>query len=104
MNRMPTTDIERFEIVLDEQDFDPAVRGALQAKQAGNRVLGGDVLGGDEARRRLIDAMPKAIASRLEKIVPANFKIKEIELAIRVKGSPFGMGLEGDIKVKLTPE
>lgn len=81
---------------ITNDDIDPRTRGALESKA---RDLGH--LGPDKA---LMDALPRAISKRVLQICPPEFEMSELTLKMLVKGTPFGVGIEGELLVKLAPK
>ena len=87
-----------LKLVLRETDVDARVGAQLAANSEGVRVLATD-----DSIRTLFDALPTAIARRVQSITPEGFRIVEIELSLSVEGKLWGTGISGDVKVKLAP-
>jgi hypothetical protein len=85
-----------LELILTENDLDPIVRGALSTKVKG-RVLGG------ESTQILFDAIPGAIAKKIQSMIPKDFELRELEMHLSLGGKVFGVGLDGDVKVRFGP-
>jgi hypothetical protein len=97
---MPNTNDEGIPLIVMDGDLDAAARGKLAAAQKGDAHLAGD----GDARRALHDAMPSAIAKRLHAVCPPDFSIAEVTMKMTVKGTPFGVGVEGDVQVTFKPK
>jgi hypothetical protein len=83
---------------MEEEDFGaaaPQIRGIA----AGRKMLNKD----EGVVRAVQDALPSAIARRVSSIIPAGFVVKEIEFKVSVEGKPFGIGVGGDVTVKMGP-
>jgi hypothetical protein len=89
-------------LIIDEVDIDAATRNAVAAAQAGTRVLGSDS-DLQTPERMLLDALPAAIARKVQAIVPPEFKIAELEFCFKVEGKLWGSGLAGEVKATLRP-
>jgi hypothetical protein len=64
----------------------------------------GEITDIEEKRKNaVIDALPRVLADKMERIMPKDWTIKEIVLKINIGGKPFGVGLEGDATVKFGP-
>lgn len=85
-------------LVLTENDF-PV--GKVQQIRA--RAQGVTLLGDEDSTRALFDALPGAIANRVKQITPADFCVAEIQLKLVINGTICGLGLNGDVVVKLAP-
>jgi hypothetical protein len=88
-------------LVITEQDLSNEARGTLAAIKRKDRVLGGER---PTEVQTLLDAIPGAIARRLQRITPENFTLAEItiELALDVTIPGFEMG--GTVTVTLQPK
>jgi len=63
-------------------------------------------LGVDGSRPRAIvvaDLLPRAIAKRVSRMVPDRMELAELTLSLSVGGTPFGVGISGDVEIKLVP-
>jgi hypothetical protein len=87
-------------LIVVEGDLDAAARGKLAATKKGEAHLAGD----GDAMRTLYDALPSAIGKRLRAVCPPDFEISEVTMKMSVKGTPFGVGIEGDVEVTFKPK
>ena len=88
-----------FEIplILREGDVDPKAVENLRTARQGDQVLGSfDFV--------LADSLPKAILSRLLKVIPQDdFSITDITMKFTLGGEFLGVKVGGDVSVKLAP-
>ena len=89
-----------FPITITEEDFDPGDRKKLEARANKSRVLEGEER---EVSEMLSEALPKAIARRVDAMKPKNFKVTELQFKLAVSGKVFGSGVAGEVIVKLGP-
>ncbi len=89
-----------MQVELTESDFTRAL-GADAVKRL-SREREEHVLGEAETEA-VMDAMPKALASRFKRMLPDHFEIREITLKVSLSGKPFGVGMSGDATVKFGP-
>lgn len=94
-----------FEMTLSEGDLDP-----VRASVAKRIAEGGEVMSetpgelqDQRLRSALFDALPTALAKRFARITPGDYVVAELTLKVLVKGSPFGIGVEGEALVKFVP-
>lgn len=87
-------------MVVTEQDFDPAIRARAKALKEGHEVLGPEE---NELETFLTSVLPAALIEKVRKVLPSEFQLKELEFKVEVKGMPFGIGLGGEIGVKIGP-
>lgn len=85
-----------FEIEIKESDFE---RFSHQKKKT--PILGDD---SSENDRIIENLLPEVITNKISKIIPPDFKLKEMSLVVTVKGTPFGIGIKGDVAIKFGPE
>jgi len=85
-------------LILSDADIDNSVVAQVSASRAGKTVLGGT-----EELKAVFDAIPSAIARRVLAIVPDGFRVNEIELKLNLGGKICGLGVEGEVTVKLAP-
>jgi hypothetical protein len=100
---MATTKLEiddAITITLTEADLDPNDRKKIEARANKSRVLEGEER---EVEEMLSEALPKAIARRVEAMRPKNFKVTELQFKLAVSGKLFGSGVSGEVIVKLGP-
>jgi hypothetical protein len=91
--------VEQPTLVVTERDLPGDVRNLLIAERDETRLLGGRA----STAQALFDAIPSVIARRLERIVPDNFTLEEIELKLLLDVEIPGFKCGGDITVKLRP-
>jgi hypothetical protein len=85
-------------LVIREKDLPGELNGRLKADSQGTRVLGGT-----DTAQAVFDAIPGVIAKRLEKIVPKDFVLAEVELKLALDFEIPGFKCGGDVVVKLRP-
>jgi hypothetical protein len=85
--------------MVSEQDLSVDLQGKLKSLKEGKQVLGDH----DDVQRALFDALPSVIAERVKAITPRDFVVAELELKLSLGGTIFGVGLSGDVTVKLAP-
>lgn len=57
----------------------------------------------EDAKERLMSVLPTIIAKKVQEMIPKDFEIMEIALAMKVKGN-FGLaGIDGDVNIKFRP-
>ena len=62
-------------------------------------------LGGkEEAMERLMEILPRIIAEKIRKIIPEDYEISEIALAVKIKGNFAVVGIDGDVNIKFKPK
>lgn len=88
---------EPFVLEITNEDLDPAVIARLKAQEE-TVVLSGDAV------RALYDAMPRAVAKRIERIVPGNYDLAELTLTFAVKGNLLFGEVGGSVTAKLVPK
>ena len=86
-------------LVIEEDDFDDLTRSRLSKVSDGAQVLDEET----DLRKAVFDQMPAVIAKRLRKIVPADFRVSEIQLQLSLDAKLWGVGVGGDVTVKLVP-
>lgn len=91
---------ESFDLVLSERDFEASDRKKIEALSKKSRILHGEE---KPITEELMDALPKAIAKRIQGLVPKNFAVSEFQFKLHVSGTVFGAGISGDVIVKLAP-
>jgi len=96
---------DELHIVLDRSDFENALgaHGADRLRATGAILAGestGDMTDEDRVKKRLVDALPKVLATRLEKMIPDSFELQTIELKVAVDAKLFGTGVAGHAVVK----
>jgi hypothetical protein len=88
-------------LTITEQDFSEALTTLdIERITTSDSVT---VLGSEEERQAVIDAMPKVIAKRIQKMLPDGFRIREIEMRFEISGTPFGVGVSGEATVRFGP-
>lgn len=90
-----------MQIVISESDYEYALGGEevkVIAARKKEEVLG------PEPNMAIVDALPRVVASRLRKMIPDNYEIREITIKVTVSGTPFGVGVGGDATVKFGPK
>jgi hypothetical protein len=90
---------EGIPLDLGEQDLDPVARGGLKAVSKGKRPMSAE-----NARRIMLDALPRAIVKRIEGLVPEGFELSKVELTFKVDGRPFGIGVGGEVNATFSPK
>lgn len=96
MNELDTT----FVLEIAEEDFKSALtdseikhlKGIDQPDILGDCAKGG---GSDDIRRHL----PKVLAKIFSDMTPNDFCVEKITVKVMLKGSPFGVGLNGGVDV-----
>lgn len=91
-----------MQITITEGDIADAV-GEIGVKQI-TKPRTEAVLGPEETRASVLDALPKALSQRVRKMIPDDYEIHEIEIKIGLSGTPFGVGISGDATVKFGPQ
>ena len=86
---------------ISEGDLPERARTALRAAASDRATLAGE--GQQSVESMVAELLPTAIASRVRKIVPPDFKVSEIGMKFSVEGKLFGCGVAGDVTVKLVP-
>jgi len=94
MNVVGSTELQ---LVITDGDLPAGKAQQIRAQAGGTQLLGG------ESERALFDALPSAIARRVQNIVPKDFVISELELKMTLNGTVCGVGISGDVVVKLAP-
>lgn len=89
-------------ITLTERDFAEAL-DPLELERI-KRPENIPVLGPQEDRAAVIDALPKVLSRRLQKMLPKGFVIREVEITVSLSGSPFGVGVDGEATVRFGRE
>lgn len=87
------------QLVIAERDLSPNVVNSLRAVREGDRLLGGD-----GTLESLFDELPSAIAHRLNRITPADFKLSKITLKLVLAVNIPGVKIGGDVVVTLEPK
>src|SRR5262245_17568019 len=90
-----------MQITITEGDIAAAV-GDIGVKQI-TKPRTEAVLGPEESRASVMDALPKAISQRVSRMIPEDYEIREIEIKIGLSGTPFGVGISGDATVTFGP-
>jgi hypothetical protein len=101
-----TGTLQPLPLVFDDADIDHKTRAAVLAAQQGVRVLGDSRAGQSSANspeRLLLDALPALIARKIERILPPDFEIAELEFCFTLEGKLMGSGMKGEVKAKLRP-
>lgn len=88
-----------FELEVTAEDFPQGVKNVVLASQADDRILDRAA----DARTAVIEAMPRVISGRLRRMLPDGFEVAEIALKFVISGTPFGVGIGGDVVVKFVP-
>lgn len=98
-NKKPSKEKSAVALEINESDFDRSIANRIQGIADGRQELSAD----STLKRVVFDALPKVIASRVEAAIPEGFTVQEIEFNISVSGKPFGIGVGGDVKVRMGP-
>jgi hypothetical protein len=78
---------------LSEADFEKYIGADVRAVSRGARVMGA-------RESSVMEALPKVIRERLQKMTPPDFELKEIEMKLELSGKVFGVGVSGDVTAK----
>lgn len=57
--------------------------------------------GETDLARSVLDAVPRALAARVRRLVPETMTLAELKFTISVEGKPFGVGVGGEVEVVL---
>lgn len=87
-----------LQLRIDESDL-RGIAEQVKARQAGHKLLGDD-----DSAKALFDALPGAVAKRVQAITPRGFVVTELSLKLVLNGTVCGVGLSGDVVVKLAPD
>lgn len=87
-------------LVVTEQDLPGDVRNQLLANRDKTRLLGSR----SETTQALFNSIPGIVARRLERIIPNDFRLEEIELKLLLDVDVPGFKCGGDITVRLRPQ
>lgn len=90
-----------MQLIITNEDY----REALGNQQA-NGLIPSDkevAVLGPERTNRVLDALPKVLASRFGRMIPDDYEIHQIELKVSLSGTPFGVGVSGDATIKFGP-
>lgn len=93
-----------IEIELDESDFVQKrrrnkERPLLLGEKEKDTPTNEDVKPSDVSR-----LLPTALAMKIERSIPDNFVVQQIQFDVKVSGSPFGVGLDGSVKFTIGPK
>jgi hypothetical protein len=92
-----------MEIVITERDFavvDIPERKELQPSPLGQPISSGPNVSAD-IRKVVMDALPKVLMEKVRAIwdVLDGYDLASFEVCVNVAGKPFGVGLEGEMKL-----
>lgn len=94
-----TKEASRVQLTLTESDF-----VAVMSKSAIGDLKGPEGHLADNAAKVVIDALPKALASKVNAMMPQGFALRSIELKVQLSGAVFGCGLSGEATVIFGPD
>ena len=84
--------------VLTEHDFESAL-GSVATAQLSECSEFLDSAEGN----KIMDAIPRVIASRFRQMIPDEFRIISVELSIQLEGKVFGCGVSGEATLTFGP-
>ncbi len=96
-----TPSFPRFEeppLLLTLDDLQADTRNALAATSTGDRLLGGG-----ETLQAVYDELPGAIARRLKRITPSDFRVAKVTLKLQLDVNIPGVKVGGTVDVTLEP-
>jgi hypothetical protein len=85
-------------LVITVSDLDSDLRNALAAKDAGGRLLGGE-----GTLESIYEELPSAIARRIKKITPLDFRVAKVTLKMQLDVNIPGVKVGGTVDVTLKP-
>ncbi len=80
-------------IELEDEDF---------KKVLGEAIINRDIIGNTETlgtqdqnrEKNVLSYLLKVVEARMSKILPDDYHIKYIDIQVKIKGSPFGVGID----------
>ncbi len=90
-----------MQLIITEQDYQEALGSAEVRRLASEKV---ETILGPERTKSVLEAMPRVIADRFEKMIPEDYEIKEVQIKVAISGTPFGVGISGDATIKFGPK
>jgi hypothetical protein len=94
--------LEAVELEVWETDFSRADQSSIGAAVDGDAVLGGEVID-PGLRQAVLDGLPRAVARRVERMVPEGFEAHELRMSFTLSGAPWGVGVGGEVVVTFRP-
>jgi hypothetical protein len=88
------------QLAIREVDLPADLRRRLQAERDETYTLGG----GSDTLQALFDALPGVIAHRLQRLLPPELVLAEVELKLALDVKVPGFRCGGDVTVKLRPD
>jgi hypothetical protein len=85
-------------LVITADDLAADVRNSLAATSSGGRLLGGE-----ETLQAVYDELPGAIARRLKRIMPSDFRVAKVTLKLQLDVNIPGIKMGGTVDVTLEP-
>ena len=89
-----------FPLVLSDRDIDSSDRAELEALARGEQVLGEN----PSLDERLGKVLSHIALKRLRDAIPSDFRIAEVSMGFSLGGKLLGVGIDGEMQVKLEPE
>lgn len=84
-------------LTVDDSDLDEARKREVEEHLRATQVLGEQ----EQVSRAILDMLPTVIAERIQKVIPRDFELSELELRFDVQGKLFGAGVGGEVVAKL---
>lgn len=87
-----------LQLEIHENDLTPSERDSIKKEVLSTQTLGDE----ESVHRKILDLLPKLIATRVQEIVPPDFELSSLELKFEVQGKLFGSGVGGEVVAKLS--